>query len=63
MIFPHFRLADPFMTFDCDDHLAMCSAKCLCFCQVLMAIDDSASMADCGTGALALAAMTTIVPT
>lgn len=30
------------------------------FSQVLMAIDDSESMADCGAGALALAAMTTV---
>ncbi|CAN0297517.1 unnamed protein product, partial [Scytosiphon promiscuus] len=28
--------------------------------QILMAIDDSESMADCGAGALALAAMTTV---
>lgn len=28
--------------------------------QVLMAIDDSESMSDCGAGALALAAMTTV---
>ena len=28
--------------------------------QILLAIDDSESMADCGAGALALAAMTTV---
>lgn len=28
--------------------------------QILIAIDDSESMADCGAGALALAAMTTV---
>lgn len=33
---------------------------CILFSQILVAIDDSESMADCGAGALALAAMTTV---
>lgn len=41
-----------------DNILILCLS--LRLLQILMAIDDSESMVDCGAGALALAAMTTV---